>query len=76
MTTRAEYACWIIIVIVNLYASVWAKSHVEADSCCFAGTVCCRSYNILELDIEFTILMTISNLTVGTHVHPARIGIS
>ena len=76
MTTRAEYACWIIIIIENLYTSIWAKSHVEADSSCFATTIGCRSYHILELDIEFTVLMTISNLTVGTHVHPARIGIS
>ena len=76
MTTRAEYACWIIIIVVNLYTSVRAKSHVEADGCGLAGTIGCRSYHILELDIEFTVLMTIGNLTVGTHVHPARVGIS
>ena len=71
MTTRTEYACWIIIIVVNLYTSVRAKSHVETDSSCFATTIGCRSHHILELDIELTILMTISNLTVGTHVHPA-----
>ena len=75
MTTRAEYASWMIIIVVNLYTSVRAKSHVETDSSCFATTVGGRSYHILELDIELTILMTISNLTVGTHVHPARVGV-
>ena len=75
MTTRAEYASWIIIIVEDLYTSVRAKSHVETDSSCFATTIGCRSYHILELDIEFAVLMTIGNLAVGAHVHPARVGV-
>ena len=75
MTTRAEYAIWIIIIVEDLYTSVRAESHVEADGCCLAGTVGGRSYHILELDIEFAVLMTIGNLAVGTHVQPARVGV-
>ena len=48
---------------------------MEAKGCGLAATSCCRCYNVLELDIELAVLMSVGYLTVATHVHPTRVGI-
>ena len=48
---------------------------MEAKGCGLAATCRCRCYNILELDIELTILMSVGYLTVAAHIHPTRVGI-
>ena len=48
---------------------------MEAKSCGLTATCCCWCYNVLELDIELTVLMSVGYLTVAAHIHPTRVGI-
>ena len=75
VATTAKHTCRIIVVVINLDATVRTKGHVETERCCLTATLGGRCHHILKLNIEFAILVAVRDLTVAAHVHPTRVGI-
>ena len=70
VATAAEHAGWVVVVVEYLNAAVRTQCHVEAEGCGLAATSCCRCNNVLELDVELAVLMSVGYLAVAAHIHP------